>query len=110
MGLQKGTAVLRQVGTKEKSLTKQRVYLSALAVIGIILLPVELKNVVMNQGDQKNETSKADGRNAEKDFADANNAANIQEDNEAKPLDKTEGQMNNGELGGGMKKEEDIRE
>ena len=58
----------------------------------------------MNPREEKNKTPKGD-KQAQNDFAAANDAANVQEDYQNKPMDKTEGRMNNGELGANFNEE-----
>lgn len=48
-------------------------------------------------------------RNKEEQFAAANTVSTIEEDNKRRPLDKIEGNKQNGELGGGMNKEENPK-
>ena len=48
----------------------------------------------------KKENENATEQKSEANAAAANRIATIEEDNERRPLDKIEGQMNNGETGG----------
>lgn len=59
----------------------------------------------MKQGEEKKETSNKE-QNLEANFAAANDKSDLQEDYRDKPLDKIEGQMNNGELGAGLREEQ----
>ena len=62
----------------------------------------------MNRSEEK-ERKPMDNGNKEEQFAEANTVSTIEEDNERRPLDKVEGDTKNGELGGDMKKEENLK-
>ncbi|QEC58204.1 hypothetical protein [Flavisolibacter ginsenosidimutans] len=59
----------------------------------------------MNRNEEKEPLQKPDGKNTDEQFGAANTVSTIEEDNERRPLDKIEGHMRNGELGGNMQEE-----
>ena len=61
----------------------------------------------MNRNEDTQST--AGNKNVEEQFAAANKVSNIEEDNRANPQDKTEGHMQNGELGSGLTKDNDAK-